>query len=358
MSEQTISLTQDAPFEPYALLKELVCLHGGSGDEGAVRDKLAALVRPFVDEMHVDAMGNLVCLKKGTGTGPRVMLAAHMDEVSLMVTGMADMGLLRFRTVGGIDPRILIGKRVLVGKEGLPGVIGVKPIHLQTPGDRKTAVKIRDLRIDIGATDKAQAEGLVQPGDRAVFDYEPVEYGDGKLMAKGLDDRAGCAVLAWLLTQRQEYDVYGCFTVQEEVGLRGAKTAAYAVMPEYALVLEGTTCYDVPDTKEHLMSTWQGRGPALTVMDRAVISNRPFVDFITEVAEREGIPCQFKQTLSGGTDAGRIQANGAGVKVATMAVPCRYIHTPVSVMDRADFDAMLRLARATLASLPEFFARV
>lgn len=357
MSEQFSSLDMGAGPDPYALLKELTCLHGGSGDEGPVREKLAGLVRPYVDELWEDAAGNLICLKKGTGTGPRVMLAAHMDEVSLMMTGVAELGLIRFRTVGGIDPRILIGKRVLVGPDRVPGVIGVKPIHLQTAGDRKTALKIKDLRIDIGAQDKAQAEGWVKPGDRAVFDYEPVEFGEGKLMAKALDDRAGCAILAFLLTQRQAYDLYGCFTVQEEVGLRGAKTASYAVNPEYALILEGTTCYDVPDTKEHLMSTWQGRGPALTVMDRAVISNRPFVDFITEVADREGVPYQFKQTLSGGTDAGRIQANGEGVRVATMAVPCRYIHTPVSVMDRRDFDAMLKLSAAVLAALPEFFAR-
>ena len=341
--------------DPYELVKELTVLHGGSGDEDAVRDRLAEVIRPFVDELKVDATGNLIALKKGTGSGPRVMLAAHMDEVSLMVTQVGDMGMLRFQTVGGIDPRILVGKRVRVGSDRLPGVIGTKPIHLQSPGERGRAVTVKDLRIDIGAADKAQAEGLVKVGDRAVFDYAPVEYGDGKLMAKGLDDRAGCAILAWLLQERPPIDVYGCFTVQEEVGLRGAKTASYAVNPDYALILEGTTCYDVPDTKEHLMSTWQGRGPALTIMDRAVINNRPFVDFIVETAQREGIPCQFKQTLSGGTDAGRIQANAEGVRVATMAVPCRYIHTPVSVMDRKDFDGMKRLSAAVLARLPEFF---
>ncbi len=342
---------------PYELLKELTRLHGGSGDEDAVRDRLTEVIRPFVDELHTDATGNLIAFKKGTGSGPRVMLSAHMDEVSLMITHIADMGLLRFRTVGGIDPRILIGKRVLVGPDRLPGVIGTKPIHLQTAADRKNATKLKDLRIDIGANDKTQAENLVKLGDRAVFDYEPVEFGDNKLMAKGLDDRAGCAVLAWLLQERYTFDVYGCFTVQEEIGLRGAKTASFAVMPDYAIILEGTTCYDVPDTKEHLMSTWLGKGPALTIMDRAVISNRPLVDFIVETARQNGIPYQFKQTLSGGTDAGRIQGSGEGVKVATMAVPCRYIHTPVSVLDRGDFDAMRRLASATLKRLPELFGR-
>ena len=161
-TEEAGNPVNDTAFEPYALLRELTCLHGGSGDEGSVRERLATLVQPFVDEMHVDATGNLICLKKGTGTGPRVMLAAHMDEVSLMIMGVGEMGLLRFRTVGGIDPRILIGKRVLVGPERLPGIIGVKPIHLQSAAERKSAVKIKDLRIDIGALDKAQAEGLVK----------------------------------------------------------------------------------------------------------------------------------------------------------------------------------------------------
>lgn len=342
----------------YDLLKTLTCLSGGSGDEEAVRNKLEETLRPFVDDLRTDANGNLIAFKKGSGNGPRVMLAAHMDEVSLMVTHVGDMGLLRFRAIGGIDPRILVGKRLKVGPEGLPGVIGSKPIHLQSADDRKNAVKIRDLRIDIGASDKAQADGWVKPGDRAVFDYEPVEFGGSKLMAKALDDRAGCAVLVWLLQERYAFDVYGCFTVQEEIGLKGAKTASFSVMPDYALILEGTTCFDVPDTKEHLMSTWLGKGPALTIMDRAVISNRPFVDFIVETAVREGIPYQFKQTLSGGTDAGRIQGNGEGVCVATIAVPCRYIHTPVSVMDRNDFEGMKRLSAAVLNRLPEFFAEI
>lgn len=354
--------TEDLPnpaerLNAYELLKTLTCLSGGSGDEGPVREKLSETIRPFVDDLRTDAAGNLIAFKKGTGSGPRVMLAAHMDEVSLMVTNIGDMGLLRFRAVGGMDPRILVGKRLKVGPDGLPGVIGTKPIHLQSAADRKSAVKVKDLRIDIGAADKAQAEGMVKPGDRAVFDYAPVEFGNGKLMAKALDDRAGCAVLAWLLQERYAFDVYGCFTVQEEIGLKGAKTASFAVMPDYALILEGTTCYDVPDTKEHLMSTWLGKGPALTIMDRAVISNRPFVDFIVETAEMEGIPYQFKQTLSGGTDAGRIQGSGEGVRVATMAVPCRYIHTPVSVMDRDDFEGMKRLSAAVLTRLPEFFSR-
>jgi len=342
----------------YELLKKLVALSGGSGDEGSVRQFIMDVIKPFVSEMHIDATGNIIAYKKGTESmlnKPRVMLAAHMDEVSLMITHIGDMGLLRFQTVGGIDPRILVGKRVKVGLNGLQGVIGSKPIHLQTAADKKNAVKVKDLRIDIGAKDKAQAEEWVKPGDRAVFDYEAVEFGDGKLMAKALDDRVGCAVLACLLEREYSYDIYGCFTVQEEIGLRGAKTASFSVNPDYALILEGTTCYDVPDTKEHLMSTWLGKGPALTIMDRAVISNRPFVDYIVSTAKLEGIPYQFKQTLSGGTDAGRIQANGKGVKVATIAVPCRYIHTPVSVMDIDDFEHMHELAYATLRRLSELF---
>jgi endoglucanase len=192
----------------------------------------------------------------------------------------------------------------------------------------------------------------VDIGDTVSFAYDPVEFGDNKLMAKALDDRVGCAVLIELLKGSYECDIYGCFTVQEEIGLKGAKTASFQVMPEVALVLEGTTCYDVPDTKEQSMSTLCGKGPALTIMDRSVIADRDLLTYISDTAKACKIPYQFKKTISGGTDAGRIQVNGTGVKVATIAVPCRYIHTPVSVMDKSDLENMLRLAKEVLKTLP------
>ena len=337
-------------------LKKLTMLDGVSGDEKPVRDFIIELIKDRADSWHVDNIGNLIAFRKGTGLGKKVMLAAHMDEVGLLITGINDNGLLKFKAVGGIETRVLVGKRVRIGKDRVPGVIGYKPIHLQDDSERKSTVKKSGLTIDIGAKDREQAEASVSVGDTAAFDYDPVEFGDQKLMAKALDNRVGCALLAELLKDRYPFDVYGCFTVQEEIGLKGAKAASYAVEPDAAIILEGTTCYDLTGTDEHMMSTRLGDGPALTVMDRSVISDRGLFRFITHTAERLGIPWQVKRTISGGTDAGRIQVSGRGVKVCTISVPCRYIHTPVSIMDKRDFFNVLKLAEGTLAGLAGWFS--
>ncbi len=333
-------------------LKQLTSLDGISGDETAVRDHIISLIKDYVDDYYVDNMGNLITYKKGNGDGPKVMLDAHMDEVGLMVSHINSDGLLKFQTIGGIEARVLVGKRVRIGENRVPGVIGLKPIHLQSARERSGAVDKKSLTIDIGAKDREQAESMVEIGDRVAFEYDPVEFGDNKLMAKALDDRVGCAALIELLKDDYEFDIYGCFTVQEEVGLKGAKTASFQVIPDIALVLEGTTCYDAPDTKEHSMSTVCGKGPALTFMDRSVIADRELVAHIASVAEKNGIPYQYKKTVSGGTNAGRIQVNGTGVKVAVIAAPCRYIHTPVSVIDISDFENMIELAKKVLETIP------
>lgn len=338
--------------EAYEILKKLTALDGVSGEEGPVREFIMSQIKDHVDECFVDNLGNLIAYKKGRGKGPKIMLDAHMDEVGLLVTQITSDGLIKFQTVGGIESRVLVGKRVRIGENGVPGIIGYKPIHLQEKDERSGAVDKKKLTIDIGAKSREQAEEKVEIGDTVAFAYDPVEFGDNKLMAKALDDRVGCAVLTELLKGSYECDVYGCFTVQEEIGLKGAKTAAFRVMPDIALVFEGTTCYDVPDTKEQSMSTRSGKGPALTIMDRSVIADRDLVSLIVDVARSNDIPFQFKQTITGGTNAGRIQVNGTGVRVAAIAAPCRYIHTPVSVIDKNDFENMLRLSRKVLEVLP------
>ena len=339
--------------ETLELLKKLTCLDGVSGDEKPVRDFIVSEISDYVDDYYIDNIGNLIAFKKGTGNGPKIMLDAHMDEVGLMISQINSDGLLKFMTVGGIEPRVLVGKRVRIGEKGVPGVIGYKPIHLQGKGERNGTVDKKKLTIDIGAKDRDQAEEMVEVGDIVAFNYDPVDFGDNKLMAKALDNRVGCAVLMELLKERYECDIYGCFTVQEEVGLKGAKTASFQVKPDIALILEGTTCYDLPDTDEQSMSTRCGKGPALTIMDRSVITDKGLVKLISDVAQNNEIPYQYKQTISGGTNAGRIQVSGTGVKVAVIAVPCRYIHTPVSVMDKSDFSNMLTLARKVLKTIPE-----
>ena len=337
-------------------LKELTMADGVSGDEKPVRDFIIDKIKDRVDSWHVDNMGNLIAFKKGTGLNRKVMLAAHMDEVGLLITGINENGLLKFKAVGGIETRALVGKRVRIGKDRVPGVIGYKPVHLQDANERKSPVKKSGLTIDIGAKDRDQAEQSVSVGDTAAFAYDPVEFGEHRLMAKALDDRVGCTLLMELLKNRYPFDLYGCFTVQEEIGLKGAKAASFAVSPDTAIVLEGTTCYDLTGTSEHMMSTRLGDGPALTVMDRSVISDRSLFKFIVQTAEELGIPWQVKRTISGGTDAGRIQVSGTGVRVCTIAVPCRYIHTPVSVMDKRDFFHAMKLAENTLSRLTDWLS--
>ena len=233
-------------------LKTLCALPGVSGGEDAVRDYLRELAAPHADSIRVDAIGNLIIEKKGRIPGSKkLMLAAHMDEVGLMIRAITDDGYLKFDTVGGIDRRVLIGKPVLVGPKKVPGVIGLKAYHLTSREEEKTVPKLKDFYIDIGAEDKETAEDLVYRGDLVVFDTDILEFGHGFLKAKAIDDRIGCAVMAELLQEPLPMDCTFVFTVQEEVGTRGAFGAAFSVTPDIALVLEGTTAADLPDMPPH-----------------------------------------------------------------------------------------------------------
>ncbi len=332
------------------LLKRLTEVGGVSGDEGRVRQLIRQEVSPFVDEVYTDRMGNLIAYKKGKGSGKKVMLCAHMDEVGFIITGIGEDGMLKFKVVGGIDPRVLVSKRVLVGEKGHAGVLGIKAIHLQEPEEREHAVKVKQMYIDIGAVSKEEASQAVKPGDYVVFDSKYVEFGDNKVKAKALDDRAGCAAIIELIKQEQRYgfDLYACFSVQEEVGLRGAEVLGYSINPDIAIVVEGTTCSDVPGVDEHLYTTLMGKGPAITIMDGSSYANKELVGILVNTAKNEGIPFQFKKGASGGNDAGRIHLARKGVKAATVSIPCRYIHSPSSVMDLDDYKNTITLISAFL----------
>jgi len=286
--------------------------------------------------------------KKGKKGNKKVMLCAHMDEVGFIITGIGEDGMLKFKTVGGIDPRVLVSKRVLVGEKACPGVLGIKAIHLQEPEERQNAVKVKQMYIDIGATSKEDASQVVQPGDYAVFDSSYVEFGDDKVKAKALDDRAGCAILVELVKHQYDCDIYACFSVQEEVGLRGAEVLGYSINPDLALVVEATTCSDVPDVEEHMYTTVMEKGPAITIMDSASYANKELVEMLVNTAQREGIPFQFKKGAAGGNDAGRIHLAREGIKTASISIPCRYIHSPSSVMDMNDYSNTIRLISAFL----------
>jgi endoglucanase len=332
------------------LIKELTDLNGVSGNEKEVRDFIIGKVKNLCDSIKVDSIGNIITYKKGSNSKYKVMLSAHMDEVGFIVSGYIEKGFLKFQSVGGIDDRILPGKRVVVGKKKLPGVIGSKPIHQQDKDEREKIAKIKNLYIDIGAETKDEAERLAPLGEFIAFDSEFIELGKDCIKAKALDDRVGCAVLMEALKHNFEFDLYVCFTVQEEVGLRGAQVAAYNVMPDIAFVIEGTTCSDVPNVEPFEYSTILGNGAALTFMDRTCYCDKEMVQFLHQVAIKNNIKVQYKQTTTGGNDSGQIQRTGSGVKIASISVPCRYIHSPVSMMSISDFESVERL---TLAALNE-----
>lgn len=325
-------------------------LPGVSGNEDAVRRYIADQIRAHVDEMWVDPLGNLIARKGSHLPGPHLMLAAHMDEVGLMITHIEDDGLLRFSTVGGIDPRVLPSTFLRIGKDQVPGVIGAKPIHLKKADERNKPVPFDDLFIDIGARDRAEAERLVKVGDYAVFwtDYE--ELGERRAKGKAFDDRVGCHVLIELLKGPVSSPLTAAFTVQEEIGLRGAKVAAQAVQPDYAVVLEGTTCADIPLSVPHGESTRLGRGPAITMADRTTVVHPKMVQALIEAAERANVPYQIKRTTFGGTDAGSIHRAGAGIPTGVVSVPCRYIHSPAAMLSLDDVANTIRLMQAFLES--------
>lgn len=330
------------------LIRELTDLNGVSGNENDVRDFIIAKIENLCDSYKVDSIGNVIAFKKGGGSKLKVMLSAHMDEVGFIVSGHTDKGFIKFKAVGGIDDRILPGKKVVIGKRKISGIIGAKPIHQQEREERDKITKIKTLYIDIGADSKDEAEKLAPLGEFIAFDSDFIQLGYDCIKAKALDDRVGCAVLIEALKHSYDFDLFACFTVQEEVGLRGAQVAAFNVMPDVAFVIEGTTCADVPNVEKQDYSTILGNGAALTIMDRTCYCDRSLVQYLHDVAVQNNIKVQYKQTTTGGNDAGQIQRTGTGVKTASISVPCRYIHSPVSVMSRSDYEAVERLTIAAL----------
>lgn len=336
------------------VLRELTALRGVSGEEKAVRDFILEHVRPLA-EVRVDRMGNVIAHKKGTDGQRHAVFCAHMDEVGLMVTGIDEKGFLSYRPCGSIDPRVIVSKRVLVGEKRIPGVIGAKPIHLQSESEYQSVMKHDSLVIDIGAKDKAEAQSLVEKGDIAVFDSEWVEFGAGMVKSKALDDRVGCAILLSLLENEYPCDLTCIFTVQEEIGTRGAATAlAHVDHVDCAVVLEGTTANDLGDVPEHLQVCSPGKGVAISIMDNSSISHEPLWRALRKLAREKDIPWQMKSYVSGGNDAGRLQRQKSGTATAVLSVPCRYIHSPASVASLADVDAAYRLADAFLQANAQF----
>lgn len=326
-------------------LEPLCALAGVSGAEDAVRNYIIEQIKGHCD-YSIDPLGSVIADKKGKQRAKRkLLLSAHMDEVGFIITGVNDAGLLLFHEVGGIDARVVLGRSVLVGPEELVGVIGTKAMHMQSAEERETAVPMDSLYIDIGAKDKEEALAKVSPGDRATFRpvYKP--FGNGLLRGKALDDRIGCAIMLDLIQGELEYDTTFTFVVQEEVGLRGARAASYTVNPDVALVLEATTAADLPGVEDEKKVCALGKGPVVSFMDRSTVYDRGLYNRAFALAKEHGIPCQTKTMIAGGNDAGAIHVARGGVRTLAVSAPCRYIHSPVCVVNEQDITAMAALTR-------------
>lgn len=333
-------------------LETLCRLDGISSFEDEVREFLIDQATPFATSIRVDALGNLIVFKRGEKpTREKLMLAAHMDEVGLMIRGITDDGYLKFVAVGGIDRRVLIGKRVFVGKEKMPGIIGLKAYHLTSTEERKKVPKLSDFYIDIGAESGEEAKTLVSPGDPVVFDHETSKFGDGMFRAKAIDDRIGCSVMLELFKRKLPMDCTFVFTVQEEVGTRGALGAAFSLRPEIALVLEGTTAADIPSMDDHKKVCILGNGPVVPFMDGGAVYDRALLELLRDLATQKGIPWQTKHYISGGTDAKAIQTTREGVRVVGISAAVRYLHTPTGVAHLQDYESMLKLADAFIEAI-------
>lgn len=347
-----MSLLTESHFE---LLEKLCNASAVSGDEGEVRKIVLEEAKPYADELRVDAVGNVLAIKKGKGENKlRVMLDCHMDEIGFMLVGEDGDGLYRFELVGGIDVRQLPGKQVLVGKNKTPGVIGARPIHLTTAEERQRKISLEQLRIDLGPSGKAKV------GDRAVFATRFRRVGPS-IFAKAIDNRIGVAILLEMIKgEYNNLDLCLAFSVQEEIGLRGAKVAAHAFHPDLAFAIDSTPANDLPmhdDTENIAYNTRLGLGPAIYMADMGTLSDPRLIRFLAQVGSETGIPYQYRQPGGGGTDAGAIHKQLAGIPAVSVSVPGRYAHTSTLVSRTSDWEATLALFQAALPRItPELLA--
>ena len=332
------------------LLEKLTNAIAVSGDEGAIRKIVRAEVETIADEIKTDAMGNLLVTKRGKGKKRlKVMLAAHMDEIGFMLVNKESDGLFQFAPLGGMDPRQLAGKPVWVGRKKIPGVIGAAPIHLVRAGQYNSTIPIESLRIDVGL-----GKPNVKVGDRATFATTFLRMGDS-IRAKALDDRLGVAILIELIKNAPaNIDLLAAFTVQEELGLRGAKVAAHALDPDLALAIDSTPAYDLPmhDGSENIRyNTKLGAGPAIYTVDGRTLSDPRIIRWLSETGDEKKIPYQYRQPGGGGTDAGSIHISRAGIPTGSVSVPGRYAHTAMGLCRIKDWENTLNLLHAALSDL-------
>ena len=310
---------------------------GPSGNEQNVREAIEPMLSGYVDEIRVDALGNLIAVKKGAGL--KIMLAAHMDEIGVLITYIDEKGFLRFGTVGGVSPHFALGARV-VFESGTTGTV-----WYEEKMDTMKDLKADRMFIDIGAGSREEAEARVHVGDMAVFCGDTVET-NGKLISKAMDDRVGCAVLVALARTQPETgnEINYVFTVQEEVGLRGARTAAWGIMPDMALAVDVTSVGDLPES--HHMAVSLGKGPTIKIKDNSIICHPDVVERLRVRAEEAGIPVQYEVLTAGGTDAGSIHLTAGGIPTGAVSIPTRFVHSPSEMIALSDVKSAVDLLAA------------
>ena len=340
------------------LLKNICEIAGAPGFEKRIRDLVIEEVSPWVDELSVDNLGNVITLKKGANNpeAKKAMVAAHMDEIGFIVTHIDDNGFVRFHTLGGFDPKTLTAQRVIIhGKEDVIGVMGSKPIHVMTPEERNKVAKISDYFIDLGRS-KEEVEQLISIGDPITRERELIEMGNC-VNCKSIDNRVSVFILIETLRQLkdQPYDVYGVFTVQEEVGLRGANVSAHSINPDFGFGLDTTIAFDLPGAQPHEKVTSLGAGTAIKIMDASTICDYRMVEFMKQTANAHQIKWQPEILTAGGTDTAGVQRMGKdGAISGAVSIPTRHLHQVIEMADKGDIQASIALLTACLTDLDQY----
>jgi putative aminopeptidase FrvX len=338
-------------------LETLANACGVTGREEEIAGLMKKFLKSYADEVKEDRLGNVIGIRRGRKDGPKIMLAAHMDEIGLLVKTITKKGFLYFVKVGGIDDRILLAQKVIVHTEKGPlhGIIGSRPPHIQKLEERQKVISYDELFIDIGARSREDAQKMgVKIGDAVSFDIRFARIGKNAVIGKALDDRAGCALMIEILKRLKstECSVYAVGTVQEEAGSRGAATSAFDISPDVAFALDVTVTGDTPGTKEVEAPIKMGKGPALTVADAGMIVPQRILRLLTDVAEQNKIPYQLETLMGGSTDAARILLTKEGVPSGAVSVPARYIHSPASMLDLEDAENSVKLMVAAIQNMP------
>ncbi|MEO0122768.1 MAG: M42 family metallopeptidase [candidate division WOR-3 bacterium] len=329
------------------MLKELCEISGVSGDEDRIRSFIKENIYQYVDELIEDNYGNLI-VRKGKINKTKILLAAHMDEVGMMITNIEKNGLLRFKTIG-LRSQTILAKKVIIGEKKIPGVIGHKPIHLTQRGETDKVPEVKELFIDIGANSREEVEKFIQIGDMATFDTKFKKDGD-IIYGKAFDNRLGCYILMDLI-KKTDIPAYYAFTVQEEVGLRGARIVAYRINPDIAIAVDTTGSGELPEKKDIPQYPAIGRGPALTIADATILCDRNLLKLFETTAKKYRIPFQYKQPMIGGTDAGVMHITKEGIPSAVISTPARYIHSPISIASIKDIKNVIKLLSLTMNTI-------